>query len=150
MITNWVRRCANTGTTITNEGIEGFKVCEVATSTTNKEGEQVASKNWLIIINCKDFRAHHMIYDHQNQQASHQMRIGINVFDHEGTRYPDKTTSEEPLDEQVFAAPRGTSKTETTAKDTKSSDLVSKTKKEEDRCIRKKSDSNRSRKPRRD
>jgi hypothetical protein len=29
MITNWVRRCANTGTTITNKGIKLLKVKEV-------------------------------------------------------------------------------------------------------------------------
>ena len=79
MITNWVRRCANTGTTITNEGIECFKVCEVATSTTNKEGEQVASstgKAQKQQLNSRDSIDTHRIEQHRIPH-----RTASNLFD---------------------------------------------------------------------
>jgi len=106
MITNWVRRCANTGTTITNKGIELLKVKEVNSVVETKEGATKQIKVWIIVIKCQDLRAHHMIYDHLNQKNSHKMRMGAYVFDQEGTRYPDKSTTDETIDSEVLLPPK--------------------------------------------
>ena len=81
------------------EGLNLFKIRRVG-PVAEVKGRSITRTEIILIVQCKQNNAHHAIYRTLNQSVATRLRIGVNVFDIDGCKNPDRTMCSLPFDIQ--------------------------------------------------